>query len=874
MNDRELLEAIEAAARAGRTLLDLSKEGLTALPPEIGQLTNLANLNLSGNRLTALPPEIGQLTTLTTLDLSNNQLTALPAEIGELTNLTALILWANRITALPAEIGQLTNLTLLELESNQVIALPPEIGQLTNLIELNLHENQLSALPTEIGNLTDLTVLYLGSNFLTDLPTEISKLTNLTNLFMFDNWLTALPAEIGQLTSLTLLDLSGNQVTALPPEFRQLTNLTELNLEGNPLPIPPEVLETRDDPAGIINYYFTHLSGETRPLNEAKMLIVGQGGVGKTSLVKRLIAGDYDPDENKTEGIDIKEWQVECDGTAIRLNVWDFGGQEIMHATHQFFMTKRSLYILVLDARQGEQESRIEYWLKLIQSFGGDSPVIVVCNKSDQQEMDLDWAGLQHKYPAIKGFARKVSCDTPEGIPELRSMIEREVAQLEHIHDEMLNSWFEVKTQLENMRDDGDDYISYEKYQDMCAAQSITEEESPRTLVGFLHDLGIVLHFDDHPILGDTNILNPEWVTKGVYQIINSDLLAQNKGVLGIRDLRRMLKPVGAYPISKHLFITEMMRKFELCFDFPGQANQRFLVPDLLPKQQPDTGENWEDSLAFEYHYDVLPGSIISRFIVGMNPFIFQDTYWRNGVVLEYEDGKNKALVRADLEDKKVFIHVNGHESTRRSFLAVIRADLQRIHQTIPSLEVQQKVAVAGHPGVVVDYDHLLNLEELRQETFVPEGLKELVSVRSLLDWVEPETDRTERRRAGRGDHFSAGQIIIMRDQISAREIGVIAESTGDVSFNQVWNRIENSIALPKLAEELTNVQKQMLADARQPDDYAAIGEVGRAQEAARDGDGPGVLGYLKSAGKVALDVGTKIGADLAVAAAKAGMGI
>ena len=61
---------------------------------------------------------------------------------------------------------------------------------------------------------------------------------------------------------------------------------------------------------------------------------------------------------------------------------------------------------MVIDARQGELESRIEYWLKLIQSYGGDSPVIVVSNKSDQHELDLDWTGLQRKYPAIQGFAR------------------------------------------------------------------------------------------------------------------------------------------------------------------------------------------------------------------------------------------------------------------------------------------------------------------------------------------------------------------------------------------------------------------------------------------------------------------------------------
>ena len=848
------------------TSLDLSGNGLTALPPEIWQLTNLTTLGLGGTVLTTLPAEIGQLKGLTRLDLWSNRFTALPPEFWQLTNLTTLDLSGNGLTALPPEIGRLTNLTSLDLFGNQLTALPPEIWQLTNLTTLDLFGNQLTALPPEIGRLTNLTTLGLAGNLLTALPPEIGQLTNLTTLYLIRNQLTALPTEIGLLTNLTRLRLWDNQLTALPPEIWQLTNLTELELAGNLLPIPPEILENTEDPAAILNYYFTHLEGEKRPLNEAKMLIVGQGGVGKTSLVKRLMDDEYDPRENKTEGIDIKELRVVCEGTDIRLNVWDFGGQEIMHATHQFFLTKRSLYVLVLDARQGEQESRIEYWLKLIQSFGGDSPVIVVCNKSDQQEMDLDWAGLQNKYPSIKGFSRKVSCQTGEGMFELRTMIEGEVGQLEHIHDELLVSWFEIKTELEEMKED---FISYEQYRAMCADKGITEEQSLRTLVGFLHDLGIVLHFAEHSILGDTNILNPEWVTKGVYQIINSELLAQNKGILDVRDLPKILKPSRDYPKNKHPFITEMMCKFELCFDYPGQTNQRYLVPDLLPKEQPDTGE-WEDSLAFEYHYDVLPGSIMSRFIVGMNPFIFQNTYWRHGVVLEYEKGRNKALVRADLEDKKVFIRVNGSEATRRTFLGVIRADLQRIHQTIPSLAVQQKVSVPGYPGVVVDYDHLLTLEELRMDEYLPERMREPVNVNRLLNGVEPEEARVEIRRSG-GHVINAHTVNISGDHISAERIGTAGRNTRvrDVSVTSANNPLD----LEALANELFELQEQLKANASEPEHYSAIGEVGQAERAARDGDESKALQHLTSIGKWGLGVATGIGTQLAVAMAKANIG-
>ena len=173
------------------------------------------------------------------------------------------------------------------------------------------------------------------------------------------------------------------------------------------------------EPATIFNYYLQHLTGQKKPLNEAKMLLVGQGSVGKTSLVKRLVENTFDPHENKTEGIDIKPWQVTVDAEEIRLNVWDFGGQEIMHATHQFFLTKRSLYLLVLDVRLSEEENRVEYWLKMIQSFGGESPIIIVGNKIDQQPLDLDRRGLQTKNEKnIKDFV-EISCETGDGIEKL-----------------------------------------------------------------------------------------------------------------------------------------------------------------------------------------------------------------------------------------------------------------------------------------------------------------------------------------------------------------------------------------------------------------------------------------------------------------------
>ena len=129
----------------------------------------------------------------------------------------------------------------------------------------------------------------------------------------------------------------------------------------------------------------------------------------------------------------------------------------------------------------------------------------------------------------------------------------------------------------------------------------------------------------------------------------------------------------------------------------------------------------------------------MSRFIVRMHAYIFKKTYWRHGVALVSTDGKNKALVKADLEERKIFIHVAGRESTRHLFLEIIRADFYKIHRTIPKLKVKEKVPIPGHLEIVTDYEHLLTLEELGEEYLIPEGLKMKVSVRQLLHGIQPQ---------------------------------------------------------------------------------------------------------------------------------------
>lgn len=185
-----------------------------------------------------------------------------------------------------------------------------------------------------------------------------------------------------------------------------------------------------------------------------------------------------------------------------------------------------------------------------------------------------------------------------------------------------------------------------------------------------------------------------------------------------------------------------MMKKFELCYDI--EPDNSFLIPDLLPKDEPYLSKTeWKDALAFQYHFNVLPTSIISRFIARMNAFVHK-TVWRSGVVLK--SGGNTAVVKADTEDRKIYISVNGDVPTRRDFLSAIRMEFSATHKTIAKIEATEKVPLPSQPGVApVDYEFLLRLERDNRPSFPVQAGNDIIGVKvqELLDGVRPAKNQS-----------------------------------------------------------------------------------------------------------------------------------
>jgi internalin A len=593
------------------------------------------------------------LETLTSLDLRSQRLTTLPELIAQSTNLKTLDLSNSQLTTLPYEIGQLTNLTSLNLQNNQLVTLPESIAQLTNLKTLDLSNNQLTTLPYEIGQLTNLTSLNLSNNQLVTLPESIAQLTNLKTLDLSNNQLIALPDEIGQLTKLQILSLESNSLSEIPPEIVKQGGLT------------------------VRDYYRQRLENKTSYIYEAKLLIIGEGGVGKTSLVNKLINHNYtlklegsSTPKSSTEGIDVHCLYFDHpSGNPFRINIWDFGGQEIFHATHQFFLTKRSVYILVADTRQDNTD--FNYWLEVIELFGEASPVLIVKNEKQERPCQVNENQLRVRFPNLEKIL-PTNLATNRGLSDIHAAIQHHISQLPHIGTPLPKAWVNVRKALET---DPRNHISQNEFLTLCDTYGFKRHQDKLQLSSYLHDLGVCLHFQDDPILRNLVILNPIWGTTAVYKALDTPKVRANLGCFTQADLSTTW--ADAQYADMHDELLQLMMRFKLCYEIPYRP-KTYIAPQLLSPNQPVY--NWDDTnnLILRYQYAFMPKGMLTRFIVEMHKLIDGDLIWTEGIILKDENAR--AEVIEAYYKNEIRIRIAG--KLKKPLLENIRHEFRKIHDS------------------------------------------------------------------------------------------------------------------------------------------------------------------------------------------------
>ncbi len=794
------LQRIAEAKLTGAVLLDLTGLDLETLPEQLRELAQLKALNLGGNRLTNLPEWLMELGLLESINLSRNQFTVLPDSLGQLTQLRQLRVWCNQLAALPDSLGQLIQLQLLDVWNNQLTALPDSLAQLTQLQLLNISRNQFITLPDSLGQLTQLQELDISNNQLTAIPDSLTQLIQLQRLDISYNRLTTLPESMGRLATLRVFDAAFNDLTTLPDGLRHQV-FQELWLQENPhLGLDQALLgkyiesyvrdyteKRRTSPATILAAYFGARDKDGRALNEIKLVLVGRGAAGKTSIVQRLVKGTFRRKHKETQGIDISRWQLSCGEHEVTINLWDFAGQVITHATHQFFLSSNSVYVLVLTGREDTQKSDADYWLRLIRAFAGDAdndtaPVIVALNKWKEHPFKLDRNLLKEKYPFIIDFI-ETDCQSGLGIDLLKAKLAATVEPMEIVRQPFKLSWWKIKERLEKAQRKKN-YLPYSEFQATCAKLGETDTGSQRILAEVFHALGIALNYGQDERLRNSTVLNPRWVTEGIYTLLRQAVSDDGSAELTLERVRQVLPNE---PEEMRFYLIELMRRFDLAFPL-NESGDRWLVPQRLPAEQPELGTEWraiQDSTRLKYSYPVIPEGLLPRFITRSYPLSegAEDggeslPRWVNGVILE--DRGARSLVRVDEEEREIQVVVIGEKDARLSLLGAIQADFRTIHDDIDGLGQQEFLEIEGQAGVYVPVQTLRADEDARRQkssASTPKGTIDFDPSEELNRLSEPAA-RDERQWRARVFISYSSKDARLKDELMTR-LKPMRESAG-----------------------------------------------------------------------------------------------
>jgi hypothetical protein len=397
--------------------------------------------------------------------------------------------------------------------------------------------------------------------------------------------------------------------------------------------------------------------------------------------------------EETTKGIDVLEWHFLMENDQdFRVNIWDFGGQEIYHTTHQFFLTKRSLYLLVVDSRK--EHPHLDYWLNLIELFTENSPLLIIKNAIGDRAVEVDenqlrgrFANLKESFPTNLG---KLEEDQRRSeFAKLLNSIKYHIQDLPHIGTKLPKTWAKIREILEN---DDHNYISLDQYFTICDENGFKLNQESTTdgrlvLSQYLHDLGVILHFqtDKTSPLYKTVILKPQWGTDAVYRVLDNKTVKQNKGRFTDNDLSSIWQDTKYNSMQGELLA--LMLEFKLCYRLPNAQNI-YIAPQLLDFNKPEYSWNDQENLLLNYEYDFMPRGISTRFIVEMHRYIDEPKVWRSGVILKRENTFAKVIETYDRREIEICLSGNN----KRGFLEVITDQLDEIHASFKQLKVKKLI--------------------------------------------------------------------------------------------------------------------------------------------------------------------------------------
>ncbi len=628
------------------------------------------------------------------IDCSTSSKTfALPDYICQLTNLENLMITGDYISSISSCIYKLSNLRKLIIFDCSIHELPESIGNLPQLEELRIHDTPISSLPDTIGHLSSLKTLILSCTKISLLPTSIS---NLTKLYYFDlskSDIKELPDWIGELPNLQYLNLSHMILSAIPRslsllgfDFYEKDNFIieepGINLYKTIL-INQNKFIFLNSPHLIPSLYE---SDELNTIHECRVLFLGDGEAGKSYTIQRFRnEGRKETNTNpyithETPGVEILDYHVKHDTNNFDIHFWDFGGQQLLHSMHRCFLTEDTCYVVMVKTRETKANERARYWLRNVSVFAPNSPVIlfVNCWEDDDGQRSIDEPKLLLDFPNIQKI---VYCSAKEASEkEFREQVMDSIIQLAissvGISKQVPHSWLVIRRAIEEESKDSNYLTSY-RYHELCETNNIKNEQIPE-LLSFFNSLGVCFSYhlnQSKEKFFDYKLLNPTWLTNGIYAIIKEGRVYAEEGFINESAIWQMLGnnapkiiegkeyrrtvPEIVYQSYECGYLLAVAEAFELCYYLDAH---RLFFPSLCSRNTPKDALtpliDYSNKVVYQLKYIYLPDNVIHKLIIRCHRReLVISSCWQRGMIISWKT-THRAIIYMEDDDTVLSINV------------------------------------------------------------------------------------------------------------------------------------------------------------------------------------------------------------------------
>jgi small GTP-binding protein len=427
---------------------------------------------------------------------------------------------------------------------------------------------------------------------------------------------------------------------------------------------------------------------------EQRIVVLGDAGSGKTSIIEGLSNKTFIPGGNKTTGVNIRAHIIAINNKEVSVNFWDFKGQEITNPVQSLFLSKNCLHLLVLDSASSNFDNRLYHWLESININAGAAPTIIILSKCDIERNDLNRRQIMSEFPFVVDFVI-TSAMTGQGMEELEKCIGNTVVKL--VQPPIPAKWRYLAEYLQRV---GKEYISFREFQSLCTKHGIYDREIEEPFLNYFHNNGSIFvsrSLDSNP---KVIILNPAWLINRIADLLSSEIILQANGIFEKDWLNKK------WPPDFSNIALDIMVNYDICVKLTGKK-ATYLIPSTLSNVEPAGLYNSLpiETLAYHYVYQFLPSSLFPRLIARLFGQGLVSEYWKTGLL--FRDDNNTALITLNEYYRKIEVRVFGPLASRKILLNVIRGCIAQLNTTYDNLKVQELIPILQYPGLTIPFDRL-----------------------------------------------------------------------------------------------------------------------------------------------------------------------